>query len=209
MTAGLGNCPKCHKLHRMTSEVGNCLRCHTQFTARIPKSIDYTLAWTIAALIMFIPANLFPMMVVYTLGNAEASTIMEGIILFIKFDMIPVAIVIFIASFIVPLSKIVVLFVLIFSVKRKNKLTLKQQTKLYHLVEFLGPWSMLDVFVVAVMAAVVDLGFLTSIEADVGIVYFTLMVIFTMFAAGNFDPRLMWDKHQMEIQNTENKNNDK
>lgn len=161
---------------------------------RKPRSIEFTLAWTIAALMMFIPANSYPMMVFYTLGKPDASTILEGIAIFIDMGMLPVAVIIFIASFVVPLGKIMGLFTLIYNAKYTTKLTLKKQSKLYHLVEFLGPWSMLDVFVVAVMAAVVNLGFLTSIEAAPGITYFTLMVVFTMFAAESFDPRLLWDK---------------
>lgn len=173
-----------------------CSRCLTLFSARKPKSIEYTLAWTIAALVMFIPANIYPMMVFYTFGKPEASTILEGIAIFIQMGMLPVAVIIFIASFVVPLGKIIGLFTLMYNTKRKTQLTLKQQGQLYHIVEFLGPWSMLDVFVVTVMAAVVNLGFLSSIEPAVGITYFTLMVVFTIFAAESFDPRLLWDNHQ-------------
>lgn len=185
----------------MQSPEQHCSRCDTKFSIRKPRSLEFTLAWTIAALIMFIPANSYPMMVVYTLGKPDASTILEGIAIFIKMGMFPVAVVIFIASFIVPLGKIVGLFALMYNAKYNSQLTLKQQSKLYHLVEFLGPWSMLDVFVVSVMAAVVNLGFLTSIAAAPGITYFTLMVVFTMFAAESFDPRLLWDK---PIKDTEN-----
>jgi paraquat-inducible protein A len=196
LASGLGNCPQCHKLNIMHTEKQVCSRCLSVFTARKPKSLEYTIAWTIAALVMFIPANIYPMMVFYTLGKPEASTILEGIAIFIQMGMFPVAIVIFIASFVVPLSKIMGLFTLVYNAKRKTNLTLKQQGKLYHMVEFLGPWSMLDVFVVTVMATVVNLGFLTSIEIASGITYFTLMVVFTIFAAESFDPRLLWDNHQ-------------
>lgn len=197
----IGTCPCCHKLNVMQSPEQHCSRCDTKFSIRKPRSLEFTLAWTIAALIMFIPANSYPMMVVYTLGKPDASTILEGIAIFIKMGMFPVAVVIFIASFIVPLGKIMGLFALMYNAKYNSQLTLKQQSKLYHLVEFLGPWSMLDVFVVSVMAAVVNLGFLTSIAAAPGITYFTLMVVFTMFAAESFDPRLLWDK---PIKDTEN-----
>lgn len=206
LSAGLGNCPQCHKLNVMHTEKQTCSRCKTVFCARKPKSIEYTLAWTIAALVMFIPANIYPMMVFYTLGKPDASTILEGIAIFIQLGMLPVAIIIFIASFVVPLGKIIGLFTLMYNAKKPTKLTLKQQGKLYHVVEFLGPWSMLDVFVVAVMAAVVNLGFLTSIEVASGITYFTLMVVFTIFAAESFDPRLLWDNHQKHNHNTETPN---
>lgn len=196
LAAGLGSCPKCHKLNVMHDEKQSCSRCLTVFSSRKRKSLEYTLAWTIAALVMFIPANIYPMMVFYTLGKPDESTILEGIAIFIQMGMYPVAIIIFIASFVVPLSKIMGLFTLMYNAKRKTKMTLKQQGKLYHVVEFLGPWSMLDVFVVTVMAAVVNLGFITSIEVASGITYFALMVVFTILAAESFDPRLLWDNHQ-------------
>ena len=78
LAAGLGNCPQCHKLNVMHAEKQACSRCLTVFSTRKPKSLEYTLAWTIAALVMFIPANLYPMMVFYTLGKPDASTILEG-----------------------------------------------------------------------------------------------------------------------------------
>ena len=199
ITQNIGTCPCCHKLNHMASAKQSCTRCGTDFHMRKTRSLEFTLAWTIAALVMFIPANTYPMMVFYTLGKPDASTILEGIAIFIQMGMLPVAVIIFIASFVVPLGKIIGLFTLMYNAKFDTKLTLKKQGNLYHLVEFLGPWSMLDVFVVAVMAAVVNLGFLTSIEAAPGITYFTLMVIFTMFAAESFDPRLLWDKPTKDI----------
>ncbi|MGJ8691786.1 MAG: paraquat-inducible protein A [Thalassotalea sp.] len=191
---GLGICPHCQKLQPAEpQQKTKCIRCHANFHLRKPKSIEFTLAWTIAAIVMFFPANLLPIMVFTTLGSEESSTILSGINTFIQMGMLPVAIIVFTASFIVPIGKIIGLLILTSSVKYGSKLTEKQQTKLYHLVEFLGPWSMLDVFVVAIMAAVVNLGFLTSIAAGDGITYFALMVLFTIFAAESFDPRLIWD----------------
>jgi paraquat-inducible protein A len=164
---GLGCCPCCHKLNKMQSLKHICSRCGHKYAQRKPNSVQYTLAWTIAALTMFIPANIYPMMIFYTLGKPDASTILEGIAIFIQMGIYPVAIIIFIASFIIPLGKIFGLFVLMYHAKYQSSLSLKKQGKFYHVVEFLGPWSMLDVFVVAVMAAVVNLGFITSIEAGV------------------------------------------
>ena len=195
LSLGLAACPNCHKVVRMSAEHHHCPRCGSVFTRRKVQSLEKTLGWTIAALVMLIPANVYPMMTFYTLGQPDASTILEGIAIFIQYEMYPVALIIFLASFVVPLGKIMGLFVLMYHAKYSPNLSLRQQSKLYHLVEFLGPWSMLDVFVVAIMAAVVNLGFLTSIEASAGITYFALMVIFTMFAAESFDARLLWDNH--------------
>lgn len=192
---GLGVCPCCHKINNMWEDTQQCERCKATFSIRKPYTLQYTLAWTIAALIMFVPANFFPMMVIYTLGAGERSTILEGVTLFIQMGMYPIAIVIFIASFVIPLGKIFCLLLLVYYARRPKQSNLKILTKLYTVVEFLGPWSMLDVFVVAIMAAVVNLGFISSIQAASGITFFGLMVIFTMFASSSFDIRLLWDKY--------------
>lgn len=191
--AGLGHCLKCHRLNVIKEKNQRCSCCNGKISLRKYRSLEYTTAWTLAAIIAFFPANLYPIMVFNTLGSNESSTILSGIKTFIQLDMYPVALIVFIASFIVPLGKMLGLTILIVSVKFGSKVEPKQRTLLYHLVEFLGPWSMLDVFVVALMAAVVNLGFITSIEVGPGISYFALMVIFTMFAAESFDPRLLWD----------------
>ena len=155
--------------------------------------MQYTLAWTIAALIAFVPANMYPIMEFYTFGAKEASTILGGVGTLAKGGMYPVALIVFVASFVVPLLKIIGLLILMASVALKSKFQLEQHTQLYRIVEFLGPWSMLDVFVVALMAGIVNLGFISSIEAGEGINYFIFMVVATMFAAHSFDPRLLWD----------------
>ncbi len=190
---GLGLCPKCHKVNKMHSAKQCCSRCHSSFHQRKPNSLKLTMAWTVTAIIFLFPANLLPMMVINTLGDRDASTILGGIDYFINDGVYPVAIIVFVASFLIPLAKIAGLILLMMSVKKGSKLTVAQRARLFHFIEFLGPWSMLDVFVVALMVAVVNLGFITSIEAGTGSTYFTLMVIFTMLAAQSFDPRLLWD----------------
>jgi paraquat-inducible protein A len=196
--AFLGQCRRCQRLLPITKKKHLCPRCGASVYLRKPKSLERSLAFTLAGLIAFIPANFYPIMVIYSLGNAEASTTLEGVQAFIKLGMYPVAIIVFIASFLVPLSKILGLLILLTSVRQNSKIQPQQRTKLYHFIEFLGPWSMLDIFVVAIMAAVVNLGFLTTIEAGVGATFFTTMVLCTMLAAENFDPRLIWDKQNHE-----------
>ena len=191
--AGFGVCPSCHKLNKMTEVQQRCSRCTTLFYQRKPNSLQITLAWTLAALISFIPANLYPIMIVYQLGVPDAATILGGIGVFIDHGLYPIAVIIFTASIIVPLAKIGGLLFLVAKVHGGLKLNPKKHTKLYHFLEFLGPWSMLDVFVVALMVAVVELGFISTVEAGPAINYFTLTVIFTMIAATSFDPRLLWD----------------
>jgi len=199
--SNLALCPQCHKLNDFSAyadrkEKIQCVRCHGKFYQRKPHSLQYTLAWNIAALIAFVPANLYPIMIIYSLGIGDPSTILSGIGQFIDQGLYPIAVIIFTASIIVPLLKIVGLFLLVYRVHTGVRLRPDKHSKFYHALEFLGPWSMLDVFVVALLVAVVELGFVTSVEAGPAINYFTLTVIFTMIAANSFDPRLLWDKKQ-------------
>ena len=190
----LALCPKCHRVNILQSQPQCCIRCKGLFYQRKPNSLQYTLAWNIAALIAFIPANLYPIMIIYSLGIGEPSTILSGIGQFIDHDLYPIAAIIFTASIIVPLLKIIGLFLLVYRVHTGVRLRPDKHSKFYHVLEFLGPWSMLDVFVVALLVAVVELGFVTSVSAGPAINHFALTVIFTMFAANSFDPRLLWDK---------------
>jgi len=199
--SGLALCPKCHKLNDIKQISGNnarveCSRCRGMFYQRKPCSLQNTLAWNVAALIAFIPANIYPIMIVFSMGIGEPNTILSGISEFIDYGLYPIAVIIFTASIIVPLIKIIGLFLLVYRVHTGVRLRPDKHSKFYHALEFLGPWSMLDVFVVALLIAVVELGFVTSVSAGPAINYFTLTVIFTMIAANSFDPRLLWDKKQ-------------
>jgi paraquat-inducible protein A len=210
--SGLALCPKCHKLNALNDGADinariQCIRCHGLFYSRKPHSLQYTLAWNLAALLAFIPANLYPIMILYSMGIGEPNTILSGIGEFVDHGLYPIAIIIFTASIIVPLLKIVGLFLLVYRVHTGVRLRPDKHSKFYHALEFLGPWSMLDVFVVALLVAVVELGFVTSVAAGPAINYFTLTVIFTMFAASSFDPRLLWDKKQGS-ENTKEENDD-
>jgi paraquat-inducible protein A len=192
--SGLAVCPKCHKVNPLKEQPQQCSRCHGTFYQRKRNSLQYTLAWNIAALLAFIPANLYPIMIVYQLGIPQEATILSGIGDFVDHGLYPIAAIIFSASIIVPLIKIIGLFVLVYRVYTGVRLKPDKHSKVYHVLEFLGPWSMLDVFVVALMVTVVKLGFITSVAAGPAINYFTLTVIFTMISANSFDPRLLWDK---------------
>ncbi len=192
--AGLALCPQCHKVNVFKPQPQQCTRCHGRFYQRKRNSLQYTLAWNIAALLAFIPANLYPIMIVYQLGIPKEATILSGIGDFIDHGLYPIAVIIFSASIIVPLIKIIGLFVLVYRAYTGIRLKPDKHSRVYHVLEFLGPWSMLDVFVVALMVTVVELGFVTSVAAGPAINYFTLTVIFTMISANSFDPRLLWDK---------------
>ncbi|WP_206486173.1 paraquat-inducible protein A [Thalassotalea sp. G2M2-11] len=196
---GLSSCPCCQKLNYLAQPNARCARCHTQLSFRKSHSQQLTLAWTIAALLMFIPANIYPIMLIYKMGVPEANTILTGIVTLVKNGLYPIAAVIFLASFIIPFIKIIGLFFLLYNTRRYSNISRTKQSQFYRMIEWLGPWSMLDVFVVTIMAALVNLGFFSSIEAAAGLSYFALMVIFTMLAAHSFDVRLLWDIERRNI----------
>jgi len=195
---GLARCHSCHRLnsHNPLNEHAKCSRCQAPLHFRTHNSIEQSWALVIASLIVFIPANTLPIMTIKYFGSGTPDTILSGIVVLIQLGMAPVAVIVFIASFLVPLCKIFGLIILLITVNGRSNMPPKQRTVMYRIVEFLGKWSMLDVFVVAIMGAVVNLGFITSIEPGPGAAAFGLMVVLTMFAAHSFDPRLIWDlKH--------------
>ena len=193
--AGLISCHSCHLLCRSAKQPAHmlCPRCGASMHDRKPNSIARTWALVLAALIFYIPANVLPITTVISLGKAQSDTIMSGVIYFIHTGMWPIALVIFLASVFVPLLKLLILMFLLISVQRKSSWRPRDRTQLYRIVEAIGRWSMVDIYVVTVLVALLKLGVLASIEAGVGAVFFGLVVVITMFAAMSFDPRLIWD----------------
>ncbi|AZS51879.1 paraquat-inducible membrane protein A [Entomomonas moraniae] len=186
----------CHVCHLQTSihdENTPCPRCKTRLHARKPQSITKTWLLLITAAILYIPANLLPIMTVNYLGMATPSTIMEGVITFINLGDWFVGGVVFTASILVPSMKLIGMFILLIYVQYGRLLPPKTCTIMFRLIEWIGRWSMLDIFVIAIMVALVNFGNLSTIEADWGALAFGSVVIITMFAAMSFDPRLIWD----------------
>jgi paraquat-inducible protein A len=194
MQMSLTGCHTCGLVCRMTSEHGAvCPRCGTALHFRKPQSIERSTALVIAAFIFYLPANLLPITHTAALGKVQSDTIMSGVIYFISHGDWPLALVIFIASVAVPLLKLLILTYLLWTVRHRSRARPMDRTKLYRITEAVGRWSMVDVFVVTVLVALVQLGFLANIEAGPGALYFSMVVIITMFAAMAFDPRLIWD----------------
>jgi paraquat-inducible protein A len=195
--AGLLNCHSCSLLVRRPSAAGRrilrCPRCGACLHPRKPNSITRTWALVIAAAIFYIPANLLPVTITTYLGSTQSDTIMSGVIFFMQTGSWGIALIIFVASIVVPLVKLITLSGLLLSVQRRSRWRPGERTRLYRITELVGRWSMLDVFVVTVLVALVRLGYLTTIEAGIGIVYFAAVVVMTMIAATTFDPRLIWD----------------
>lgn len=170
-----------------------CPRCADRLHRRKPRSLERTWALVLAALIFYVPANLYPVMTVTSLGQTQSDTIFSGVVFLFEHGMLPLAAILFIASIFVPLLKLLILIFLLVSVQARSRWRPRDRTRLYRITEAIGRWSMVDVYVVTILVALVHLGNLASIEAEAGAVFFCAVVIITMFAAMAFDPRLIWD----------------
>lgn len=192
---GLRSCPCCRAIVKADDPI--CPRCSTRGHVRRPHSLQWTMALLFTALILYIPANILPMMLTLFLGSKSPSTILAGVMLLWGEGSYPVAAVIFIASIMVPSLKIAALAWLCWDAKYSKRAKHEDRERmhiLYEMVEFVGRWSMIDVFVIAVLATLVNMGRLMSIYPDIGAVLFASVVIITMIAAMTFDPRLIWDR---------------
>jgi paraquat-inducible protein A len=187
-------CHSCGLACDMTDEPHECPRCDAPLHRRKTNSLTRTWAYMFAALAFYVPANLLPVMNTVMLGNGADSTIMSGVLEFWEAGAWDIALIIFIASIAVPGIKFVALTLLLTTVQRDSAWARKERSKLYRFVELIGYWSMLDVLVVALVAALVKFQALGDIEPRPGILFFGLVVVFTMLAAMSFDPRLIWDK---------------
>lgn len=174
----------------------HCKRCGGELHQRIGHSVLLSLAYALAAILFLIPANLLPMMVVTALGEDEGSTIMEGVIYFFKHAEYGIGAVIFIASVVVPIFKLAVIFFLLLIVHFKQYDKAVLGNKLFHIIHIIGKWSMLDIFVVALMVSIVQFQDLASIRTGEAAISFCFAVVFTIMSTNAFDPRLMWDTNK-------------
>ena len=193
--AGLLNCHVCGQLSRQPAGGGSlrCPRCRAPLHMRKPASLATTWALVLAASILYVPANLLPMMTTASLLGSQEDTILSGVIFLWQSGSWPLAAVVFFASVMVPLLKIIALVYLAASVQRRSRLRLVQRARLFRMVEFVGRWSMLDIYVITLLVALVRFQGLATIQAGPAAVAFGAVVVLTMFAAMSFDPRLIWD----------------
>ncbi|QPH52222.1 paraquat-inducible protein A [Pontivivens ytuae] len=189
--AGLVACNRCELVHE--ASISHCERCGARLHSRKPFSLQRVWAWWVAGLIAYIPANLYPMLTTQQLGTVHSETIVGGVITLIELGSIGIAAIIFFASVVVPISKFLIIAFLAISVLRPSGMSAHSRLHLHHVIEFIGRWSMIDVFVVALLAALVQLGAAASVEPGPAAACFALSVAFTMLSAQAFDPRLIWD----------------
>ena len=193
--AGLVLCETCGLLVRPAEprEPGYCPRCDSELESRRPNSIQRTWALIIAAAICYLPANILPIMVTNTFGEPEEDTIISGVILLAKTGSLHLAIIVLIASVMIPMAKLFALAYLLITVQRGSLKRNRDRAKLYRLVEIVGRWSMLDVFVATFIVALIQFQPLMAVLPGMGVLFFGAVVVLTMIAAESFDPRLIWD----------------
>ena len=192
---GYLTCHACGLLHRASGHAHGlfCTRCGAALHTRKPNSVARAWALLIAAYVLIVPANVLPVMVSGSLFGAESDTIMSGVAFLWSDGSWLLAAILFIASIAVPFAKLGAMTFLLVSVQRRSTLAPEQRTRLYRVLEFVGRWSMIDIYVAAILTALVQFGGLMSIQAGPGAIAFGSVVVLTMFAAESFDPRLIWD----------------
>ena len=195
MEQGLQTCHGCGLPSRPAPgvEEGRCPRCDEKLEFRKPKSLERTLAYLIAAAVCYIPANFLPVMKTNTAGGSESDTIMQGVVLLWSPTGWPLSLIVLFASIMIPSAKILALLYLVFTVKRGSMKNNAQRVKMYRMVEIIGRWSMVDVFVDTFTVSLIQLQPLMSVEPGPGLLFFAAVVVLTMLAVESFDPRLIWD----------------
>jgi paraquat-inducible protein A len=195
MHRGLQSCTTCGLLSRPAAGTrkGRCPRCDQALAFRKPDSIQRTWAFLIAAAVCYIPANVLPVLTTTTTAGSTSDTILQGVILLWTPNGWPLSLIVLVASIMIPSAKILALAYLLFTVRRGSISNNEQRVRLYRTIEFIGRWSMVDVFVDTFTAALIQLQPLMSVEPGPGLFFFAAVVVLTMLAVESFDPRLIWD----------------
>ena len=196
---GLLSCEVCRLVSRApgAGADAHCPRCGATLHVRKPASLARTWAFLIAAMLLYVPANTLPIMDTSSLFGTQSDTILSGVAFLWVSGSYILAMLVFFASIMVPLLKMISLLILVGSVQLRSVRYRRMRTRLYRMIEFVGRWSMLDIYVVTVLVALVQVNTLASIHPGPGAVAFGAVVVLTMFAAASFDPRLIWDAKDM------------
>jgi len=191
---GLWVCTDCHETVRVPhGAASRCPRCGAPLHERKPGSLNLTTALVLTAALLYLPANLLPVMHTHTLFSESDDTIMSGVLSLLDDGSWPLALLVFVASIVVPLLKLLAMGWLLLAVRRRRSGNAAQRSKLFRLVEFIGRWSMLDVFAVALLVSLVQIRSFATVHAGLGALAFATVVVLTMLAAQSFDERLLWD----------------
>ena len=188
---GLVTCRSCARVWPVSQSV--CSRCGSGLASRPTHRLQWVWAFWLTGLIAYIPANLYPMLVTSTFSQEKASTIVGGAVEIAQHGDWPIAAIVLIASVVIPLAKFTAIAFLALTVQRGTAQSRHSRLHMFEIVEFIGRWSMIDVFVVAILSALVQLSSVATIQPGPAALTFALSVIFTMLSAKSFDTRLIWD----------------
>ncbi len=195
MRQGLHGCGVCGLISRPApgAEEGRCPRCDEELAFRKRASIQRTWAYLLSAAICYVPANLLPVLTTTTATGTDSDTILQGVVLLWSPTGWPLSLIVLVASIMIPSAKILALAYLLVTARRGSIKNNRQRVRLYRMVEFIGRWSMVDVFVDTFTAALIQLQPLMSVSPAPGLLFFAAVVVLTMLAVESFDPRLIWD----------------
>lgn len=195
--AGMVLCRTCNKIfdnaRQSSGHQHRCPRCGSAVQLRIPSSVSHTWAFVLTGFFLLIPANICPITQVVRFGAGTPDTIMSGVMSLINSGMIPIAAIIFVASIVVPIFKLAGLAFLLLCIHFKWKISPFHCTIVYRFISLIGKWSMLDLFMISILSALVDMGAVSSVVPGPGATAFASVVVVTLFASLSFDPRLIWD----------------
>jgi paraquat-inducible protein A len=194
--ADLIACDTCGLVQRLQpvkpGTAAECVRCGSLLVQRRRGSLELTAALSLAALILYVPANIYPILRMNLRGVYTESTVWDGVVSLATSNQWPVAIIVFLASMVIPVLKLAGLFFLVISTRLRLGRRLRGRTKIYKFIDRVGPWAMLDVFLLAVLVALVKLGSWASVLPGTGLMAFAAVVVLTMLASASFDPRVIW-----------------
>jgi paraquat-inducible protein A len=196
--SNLLSCPSC-RLTLQVDELGpgqraECPRCGATVTEGAHGSLRLTAALAIAALILYVPANIYPILRMHLYGAYSESTVWDGVVSLAETQQYFVALIVFLASIAIPLLKLAALLFLVASARFRLGRRLRSRARLYRFIDAVGPWAMLDVFLLAVLVALVKLGQIATILPGPGLIAFTSVVVLTMLASASFDPNAIWER---------------
>jgi paraquat-inducible protein A len=174
--------------------VAECCRCGSLITKRTVNSLSRTAAFSLAALIFYVPANIYPILRMEYYGAYSENTVWDGCVRLFQDGQWPVAVIVFLASIVIPLVKLLSLFLLVVTTKLKSTRLRRERTWIYKLIDVIGPWAMLDVFVLAVLVSLVKLQRIATVLPGPGLLAFTAVVVLTLLASASFDPKQIWEE---------------
>jgi paraquat-inducible protein A len=192
-------CETCGLVQQMDAlrpgTAAECARCNSFLGAAGRGGLEVTAALTLAALVLYVPANIFPILSMHLYGMHSESTVWDGVVSLAQHEQWFVAIVVFMASIAIPLLKLFGLLFLVLTARVSRARRLRNRTRLYKFIDAIGPWAMLDVFLLAVLVALVKLGDLATVLPGPGLIAFTAIVVLTLLASASFDTKLIWSRH--------------